>query len=136
MTVWYAGAYAPAYQTVIYTEQITNLTFNFSCVFISILRMFRAAMCPSPGELLYQCDTWFMSHCVDDRLVCRSLCSCIPGFKVNLFEQESIRTLYRIRLKALNKRDDDDKILLLYKFYILRSVDTLAVAVIIFARPP
>ena len=39
MTVWYAGAYACAYQTVIYT-------------------------------LLYQCDTWFMSLCVDDRLVC------------------------------------------------------------------
>ena len=40
--------------------------------------MFRAAMCPSSGELLYQCDTWFMSLCVDDRLVCRSICSCIP----------------------------------------------------------
>jgi len=24
---------------------------------------------PSSGELLYQCDTWFMSPCVDDRLV-------------------------------------------------------------------
>ena len=48
---------------------------NFSCTFISILRMFRAAMCPSSGELLYQCDAWFMSLCVDDRLVCRSMCS-------------------------------------------------------------
>ena len=27
-------------------------------------------MCPSSGELLYQYDTWFMSLCVDDRLVC------------------------------------------------------------------
>ena len=42
----------------------------FSCMFISILYMFRAAMCPSPGELLYQCDTWLMSLCADDRLVC------------------------------------------------------------------
>jgi len=33
--------------------------------FISILYMFRAAMCPLSGELLYQCDTWFMSPCVD-----------------------------------------------------------------------
>jgi len=33
--------------------------------------MFRAAMCPSSGELLYQCDAWFMSLCVDDRLVYR-----------------------------------------------------------------
>ena len=40
--------------------------------------MFRAAMCPSSGELLYQCDTWFTSLCVDGRLVCRSICSCIP----------------------------------------------------------
>ena len=39
---------------------------NFSCMFISILYMFRAAMCPSSGELLYQSDTWFMSLCVDD----------------------------------------------------------------------
>jgi len=34
-----------------------------------ILYMFRAAICPSSGELLYQCDKWFMSLCVDDRLV-------------------------------------------------------------------
>jgi len=32
--------------------------------------MFRVAMCPSLGELLYQCDIWFMSLCVDDGLVC------------------------------------------------------------------
>jgi len=35
--------------------------------------MFRAAMCPLSGELLYHCDTWFMSLCVDDRLACRSM---------------------------------------------------------------
>ena len=44
---------------------------NFSFIFISILYMFRAAMCPSSGQLLYQCDTWYMSLCADDRLVCR-----------------------------------------------------------------
>jgi len=38
-------------------------------MFISILYMFRAAVCPSSGELLYQCDTWFMSLYVGDRLV-------------------------------------------------------------------
>jgi len=37
---------------------------NFSLIFISILYVFRAAMCPLSGELLYQCDTWFMSLCV------------------------------------------------------------------------
>ena len=38
-------------------------------MFIPILYMFRAAMCPLSGELLYRCDTWFMALCVDDRLV-------------------------------------------------------------------
>ena len=32
---------------------MTNLTHNsFSCMFISILYVFRAAMCPSSGELI------------------------------------------------------------------------------------
>jgi len=35
-------------------------------MFISVLYMFWTAMCPSLGELLYQCDTWFMSLCVDE----------------------------------------------------------------------
>jgi len=38
-------------------------------MFISIPYIFRGTMCPSPGELLYQCDTWFMSLCIDDHLV-------------------------------------------------------------------
>ena len=54
---------------LVWPLQITNLTYNFSSMFISILYMFRAAMCPSSRELLYQCDNWFMSLCVDDRLV-------------------------------------------------------------------
>jgi len=32
-------------------------------MFIYIPYMFQAAMCPSPGELLHQCDTFFMSLC-------------------------------------------------------------------------
>jgi len=39
-------------------------------MFISILYMFRATMCPSSGELLYQCYTWFVSLCVDNRMEC------------------------------------------------------------------
>jgi len=46
---------------------------QFFCMFISILYIFRVAMCPSSGELLYQCDTWFVSPCEDDRLVCSML---------------------------------------------------------------
>ena len=51
--------------------QITNLTHSFSCMFVSILYMFRAATCPSSGELLCQFDTWLVSHCADDSLICR-----------------------------------------------------------------
>jgi len=40
-------------------------------MFICILYMFRAAMCPSPGTLLYQSDTWFMSPRAGDRLLSR-----------------------------------------------------------------
>jgi len=40
-------------------------------MFISILYVFRTAMCPSSGELIYQYNSWYMSLCVDDRLVCR-----------------------------------------------------------------
>jgi len=49
-------------------NQLTNN--SFSCMYISILYMFRTAMCPSSGEL-YQYDIWYMSLCMDDRLVCR-----------------------------------------------------------------
>jgi len=56
---WYDSSKQPTWRTI------------FSCTFISILCMFQAAMCSSSGELLYQCDTWFMPLCVDDRLVCR-----------------------------------------------------------------
>jgi len=60
----------------------------FSCMFISIHYMFRAAMCPSSGELLYQCDSWFMSLCVDDRLVCRLEWNC-KQFHSNLHTRRS-----------------------------------------------
>jgi len=41
-----------------------QLDAHLFCIFISILHIFRAAMCPSSGESLYQCDIWFMSLCV------------------------------------------------------------------------
>ena len=46
---------------VVLTAMTRSAQIPFSCMFISILYMFRAAMCPSSGELLYQCDAWFMS---------------------------------------------------------------------------
>jgi hypothetical protein len=60
-------------------------------MFISILYMFRAAMCPSSGELLYQCDAWFMSISVDDSLVCRL--TCIPDGQQNLKLLKSLNPL-------------------------------------------
>jgi hypothetical protein len=39
-------------------------------MFISIPYMFLAAMCPSSGEL-YQYNSWYMSLCIDNSLVCR-----------------------------------------------------------------
>jgi len=53
LTVWYAGACASAYQTVFHTEYHQE-------------------------KLLYVCDTWYLLFCMDDFLVCRSMCSCIP----------------------------------------------------------
>jgi len=57
--------YPPGQETskLLINNQLEEQSF---CMFISILYMFRAAMCPSSGELLYQCDTWFVSLCVDD----------------------------------------------------------------------
>jgi len=56
----------PGTRTILVNNQLDS---QF-CMFISILYMFRAAMCPSSGELFYQYDIWFMSLFVDDRLVC------------------------------------------------------------------
>ena len=88
-----------------------QLEHNFSCMFISILYMFRAAMCPSSGELLYQCDTWFMSLCVDDRLLCRL--TCIPDSDINQVSHwynnspddghMAARNMYRIEINIHEK---------------------------------
>ena len=43
---------------LVWSLQITDLTNSFSCMFISILYMFRAAVCPSSGELLNKRPTW------------------------------------------------------------------------------
>ena len=57
--------------------------------------MFRAAMCPSSGELLYQCDTWFMSLCVDDHLVFR-----LPAYQTVIYIKKKITLLWDFVLVA------------------------------------
>ena len=44
---------------------------SFLYMFISILYMFRAFKCSLSGDSIYQCDIWYMSLYVGDRLVCR-----------------------------------------------------------------
>jgi hypothetical protein len=45
----------------------TNLVHNFFNMFIALLHIFRATMCPSS----YLCDNWYLSLSMDDCLVCR-----------------------------------------------------------------
>jgi len=49
-------------------------------MFISFLYVFQVTMCPSSGEIMYQCETWCLSLCMDDCLVCRMewIPPCIP----------------------------------------------------------
>ena len=56
---------------------------------------------PSSGEL-YQRDTWYMSLCVDDRLVCRSefIPTCIPDGHLHKVTYTSCR------IDTINYPDD------------------------------
>jgi len=58
---------------------------------------FWTAMCPS-GEL-YRCGIWYMSLYVDDRLVCRSICFCIPDGHLHTV------TCTRCRIDTFNSPD-------------------------------
>jgi len=73
-------------------------------MFISILYMFRAVMCPSSGEL-YQHDIWYMSLCTDDRLVYRF------GWDCSLIQTCTLKGhLYRVTytrcVDTINSPDD------------------------------
>jgi len=72
-------------------------------MFISILYMFRAAMCPSSGELIVSIyDIWYMSLCIDDRLVCR-----FGSFKTCTLNGHLYRVTYtRCRFETINCPDD------------------------------
>ena len=49
----------------------TNLVHNLFLVYLSISTCFGLLCAHHQEKLLYQCDTWNLSLCVDDRLVCR-----------------------------------------------------------------
>jgi len=47
-------------------------------VYLSISTCFRRLCAHHQYKQLCVCDTWYLSFCVDDCLVCRNICSCIP----------------------------------------------------------
>jgi len=47
-------------------------------VYLSISTCFGQICVHHQEKQLYLCDTWYLLFCVDDCLVCRSICSCIP----------------------------------------------------------
>jgi len=55
----------------------TNLVDNLFLVYLSISTYFGRLWTHHQEKQLCFCDTWYL-FCVDDCLVCRSICSCIP----------------------------------------------------------
>jgi hypothetical protein len=68
-------------------------------MFIATLCMFQAAMCPSSREL-YQYDMWYMSLCIDDRLVCSLIQTCT--LNGHLYRM----TYTSCRIDTINSPDD------------------------------
>ena len=64
--------------------------------------MFRAAICPSSGEVLHQCNTRFMSLCVDDRLVCRLTCILDRQLCVKLVIYKDVNSYFEYRPKSVS----------------------------------
>jgi len=51
---------------------------NLFLVCLSISTCFGRLFAHHQEKQLCLCDTWYLLFCVDDCLVCRSICSCIP----------------------------------------------------------
>jgi len=56
----------------------TSLLHNLFLVYLSISTFFGRLWAHRQVKQLCLCDTWYLLFCVDDSLVCRSICSCIP----------------------------------------------------------
>ena len=81
-----------------------KFNYTFFYMFISILYMFRAAMCPSSGELIVSMEhlVCVTVYTVDDRLLCRSefIPTCTP-------DGHPHRVTYtRCRIDTINSPDD------------------------------
>jgi len=69
-------------------------------MFISIIYMFRAAMCPVSGELIVIIDIWCMSPCIDNRLECRFGWECVsstPAHQTVIYTEWHIPDVVLIR---------------------------------------
>jgi len=51
---------------------------NLFSVYLTISTCFGQICAHHQEKRLCLCDTWYLLFCVDDCLVCRSICSCIP----------------------------------------------------------
>jgi len=47
-------------------------------LYFSISTCFGRLWAHNQEKQLWLCDSWYLLFCVDDCLVCRSICSCIP----------------------------------------------------------
>jgi len=61
----------------------TNLVYNLFLVYLSLVYLsnstyFGRLCAHHQEEQMCLCDTWYLLFCVDDSLVCWSICSCIP----------------------------------------------------------
>ena len=55
-----------------------NVVHNTFLVYLSISACFGRLCAYQHEKQLCLCDAWYLLFCVDDCLVCRSICSCIP----------------------------------------------------------
>ena len=66
----------------IYLVNKANLVHNLFLVYLSVSTCFGRLCAHHKEKQLGLCDTWYLLLCVDDCLVCRSICSCVDEFLV------------------------------------------------------
>jgi len=61
-------------------------------LYVSISTCFGRLWAHHQEKQLCLCDTWYLLFCVDDCLVCRSICSCIPDSHPHRITSTKCRT--------------------------------------------
>jgi hypothetical protein len=78
----------------------------FFYMFISVFYMFRATLCSSWGNQLYQYNVWYVSLCVIDRLVCRSG----RNFLTCILDRHLHRVTHTRYIDTIVSPDDEHKV--------------------------